>query len=33
MQLILADSNDLVRVGIRSILKGKLDVEIVGEAK
>lgn len=33
MQLILADSNDLVRVGIRSILNGKLDVEIVGEAK
>lgn len=33
MQLILADSNDLVRVGIRSILKNKLDVEIVGEAK
>lgn len=33
MQLILADSNDLVRVGIRSILNNKLDVEIVGEAK
>lgn len=33
MQLILADSNDLVRVGIRSILNSKLDVEIVGEAK
>lgn len=33
MQLILADSNDLVRIGIRSILNNKLDVEIVGEAK
>lgn len=33
MQLILADSNDLVRVGIRSILNNKLDVEIVGEAQ
>lgn len=33
MQLILADSNELVRVGIRSILNSKLDVEIVGEAK
>ena len=33
MQLILADSNDLMRVGIRTILKTKLDVEIVGEAQ
>jgi DNA-binding NarL/FixJ family response regulator len=33
MQLILADSNNLVRVGIRSILNSKLNVEIVGEAK
>ncbi|MEJ6616030.1 MAG: response regulator transcription factor [Crocinitomicaceae bacterium] len=33
MQLVLADSNDLVRVGIRSILNSKLNVEIVGEAK
>ena len=33
MQLILADSNEFVRVGIRSILNSKLDVEIVGEAK
>ena len=33
MQLILADSNDLMRVGIRTILNTKLDVEIVGEAQ
>ena len=33
MQLILADSNDLMRVGIRTILNTKLDVEIVGEAR
>lgn len=33
MRVILADSNDLVRIGIRSILKSNLDVEIVGEAQ
>lgn len=33
MRIILADSNDLVRIGIRTILQSKLDVEIVGEAK
>ena len=33
MRLILADSNDLVRIGIRTILSSNLDVEIVGEAK
>lgn len=33
MRLVLADSNDLVRVGIRSVLKSNLDLEIVGEAK
>lgn len=33
MRLVLADSNDLVRVGIRSVLKSHLDLEIVGEAK
>ncbi len=33
MRLILADSNDLMRVGIRTILNTKLDVEIVGEAQ
>ena len=33
MRIILADSNDLVRIGIRSILNSNLDVEIVGEAQ
>ncbi len=33
MRVILADSNDLVRIGIRSILDNNLDVEIVGEAR
>ena len=33
MKLILADSNDLVRIGIRSIVKGELDVEIVGKTR
>lgn len=32
MNLILADSNDLVRIGIRSILNAELEVDIVGEA-
>lgn len=33
MRLVIADSNDLVRVGLRSVIKSKLDVEVVGEAK
>lgn len=33
MRIILADSNDLVRIGIRTILQSNLDVEIVGEAR
>tara|TARA_R110002072_G_scaffold302402_2_gene485152 strand:- start:21295 stop:21969 length:675 start_codon:yes stop_codon:yes gene_type:complete len=33
MKLVIADSNDLVRVGMRSILSVNKDVEIVGEAK
>jgi DNA-binding NarL/FixJ family response regulator len=33
MRVIIADSNDLVRIGIRSILDANLDVEIVGEAR
>ncbi|MCH2230490.1 MAG: response regulator transcription factor [Crocinitomicaceae bacterium] len=32
MKLILADSNDLVRIGIRFILNSELPVDIVGEA-
>jgi DNA-binding NarL/FixJ family response regulator len=33
MRLILADSNDLIRVGIRTILNSELNVEIIGEAR
>lgn len=33
MRIILADSNDLVRIGIRTILSSELEVEIVGEAR
>lgn len=33
MRIILADSNDLVRIGIRTIVQTNLEVEIVGEAK
>lgn len=33
MRLIIADSNDLVRVGIRAILLSEKNLEIVGEAK
>ena len=33
MRLILADSNDLIRVGIRTILNSELNVEITGEAR
>lgn len=33
MKAVLADSNELVRVGIRTVLRSELDVEIVGEAR
>lgn len=33
MRIILADSNDLVRVGMRAILSSEKNLEIVGEAK
>ncbi len=33
MRIILADSNDLVRVGLRTILGSEKNIEIVGEAK
>jgi len=33
MRIILADSNDLVRVGMRTILSSENKLEIVGEAK
>jgi DNA-binding NarL/FixJ family response regulator len=33
MNVILADSNDLIRVGLRSILNSQINIEIVGEAK
>jgi DNA-binding NarL/FixJ family response regulator len=33
MKLVLADSNDLIRIGIRSILNAELDADIVGEAQ
>lgn len=33
MRIILADSNDLVRVGLRAILASEKDLEIIGEAK
>jgi DNA-binding NarL/FixJ family response regulator len=33
MRIILADSNDLVRVGLRTILSSEKNIEIVGEAK
>ncbi|NVK64316.1 MAG: response regulator transcription factor [Flavobacteriales bacterium] len=32
MKIVLADSNELVRLGIRSALKNDLEVELVGEA-
>ena len=32
MKIVLADSNELVRLGIRSALKNDLKVELVGEA-
>ena len=33
MRIILADSNDLMRVGMRTILSAKDNLEIVGEAR
>lgn len=33
MHVILADSNDLIRIGIRTILNSEKNVDIVGEAK
>ncbi len=33
MKIILADSSDVVRIGLRTILKTKDDIEIIGEAK
>lgn len=33
MRLIIADSNDLVRIGLRAILLSEKNLEIVGEAK
>lgn len=32
MNVVLADSSDLMRLGIRSLLKTELEVEVVGEA-
>jgi DNA-binding NarL/FixJ family response regulator len=32
MNVILADSNDLIRVGLRTVLSGVSDLEIIGEA-
>ena len=33
MNLVLADSNDLVRAGLRSILSKQKDIFVVGEAR
>jgi hypothetical protein len=33
MNLILADSNDLIRIGLRTILSAERDLVIVGEAQ
>jgi DNA-binding NarL/FixJ family response regulator len=33
VNIILADSNDLIRIGLRTILMAELDATIVGEAK
>lgn len=33
MHLVIADSNELIRIGIRSVLKNQSEIEIVGEAK
>ena len=32
MKLVLADSNELIRIGLRTILNSQLKIEIVGEA-
>ena len=32
MNVVLADSSDLLRLGIRSLLKSEMDVEVIGEA-
>jgi DNA-binding NarL/FixJ family response regulator len=33
MRLVLADSNEIVRIGLRTVLSSERNVEIVGEAK
>jgi len=33
MRLIIADSNEIVRIGLRTVLASEANVEIVGEAK
>jgi DNA-binding NarL/FixJ family response regulator len=33
MNLILADSNDIIRIGLRTILNSQKNIEILGEAK
>lgn len=33
MKIILADSNDIVRIGLRTILSAKNNIDIVGEAR
>ena len=33
VNLILADSNDLIRLGLRTVLTAELNVAIVGEAR
>ena len=33
MNLILADSNELIRIGLRSILSNQKNIDIIGEAK
>jgi len=33
MRIILADSNELIRVGMRAVLNSQTDIEIVGEAR
>lgn len=32
MNVVLADSSDLLRLGIRSLLKSEMDIEVIGEA-
>ena len=33
MRLILADSNELIRIGLRAIIGSKTDWEVIGEAR